>query len=65
MLPDSGAAAFGVLLGVDDLVGVVVEVEVGAPEVVLGPSGAVPFGDMTLSRMWIRPLLVLLACQTL
>jgi hypothetical protein len=61
-LLESGIAAFPEALGVVEDVDEV-GVDVGVLDVVLvvvvGDSGAAPFSDMTLSRTWIRPLLVL------
>jgi len=64
--PDSPLAAFGLFdpLGDDPpLVGDPVG-ELELVDVDDGEPGAVPLGDMTLSRTWMRPLFVLCAsCQ--
>jgi hypothetical protein len=53
-LPDIMFPALGFELDVGVLVG-----EPDVDEVDEAPDGAVPFGDMTLSRTWMRPLFVL------
>ncbi len=66
LLPDRAIPAFGleVGVGVEVPVPVPVPVPVGAAvdedeDVDFGEAGAVPLGDITLSRTWIRPLFVL------